>query len=107
MNFITHELAHQLQLEGARTKIFMKRVNEDYTEREVKVYRLGVEDAKRQIHWMEAVRVGSITESVPLQDKAAIRKDFPELLEGAVKRPAGVARLFISMTKRQLHSKER
>ena len=47
MNFITHKLAHQLQLEGARTKIFMKRVDEEYTEREVKVYRLGVEDAKR------------------------------------------------------------
>ena len=47
MNFITHKLAHQLQLEGAQTKIFMKRVNEDYTEREVKVYWLGVEDAKR------------------------------------------------------------
>ena len=91
MNFITHELAHQLQLEGAQTKIFMKRVDEDYTEREVKVYRLGVEDAKRQIHWMEAVGVGSITESVPLPDEAAIRRDFPEILEGAVKRPAGAA----------------
>ena len=33
MNFITHELAHQLQIEGARTKIFMKRVDEDYTEK--------------------------------------------------------------------------
>ena len=50
MNFITHELAQQLQIEGGLTKIFMKRVNEDYSEREVKVYRLGVEDAKRQIN---------------------------------------------------------
>ena len=39
MNFITHKLAHQLQLEGT-CLLFMKRVNEDYTEREVKVYRL-------------------------------------------------------------------
>ena len=68
MNFITHDLAHQLQLEGALTKIFMKRVDEDYTEKEVKVYRIRLEDAKRQIHWMEAVGVGSITDSVPLQD---------------------------------------
>ena len=37
MNFITCELAYQLQLEGTQTKIFMKRVNEEYTEREVKV----------------------------------------------------------------------
>ena len=104
INFITHELAGQLQLEGTWTKIFMKRVNEEYTEREVKVYRLGVEDAKKQIHWMEAVGVGSITESVPLQDEAAIRRDFPEIMEGAVKRPAGAAGLLISMTERQLHS---
>ena len=55
INFITHELAGQLQLEGTLTKIFMKRVNEEYTETEVKVYRLGVEDAKRRIHWIEAV----------------------------------------------------
>ena len=104
MNFITNELAYQLQLEGTWTKIFMKRVNEEYTEREVKVYSLGVEDAKKRIHWMEAVGVGSITESVPLQDEAAIRRDFPEIMEGAVKRPAGAAGLLISMTERQLHS---
>ena len=77
MNFITHKLAHQLQLEGTCTKIFMKRVNEDYTEREVKVYRLRVEDAKRQIHWMGAVGVESKTESLPLQEEEAIRQDFP------------------------------
>ena len=45
INFIPHELAGQLQLEGTLNKIFMKRVNEEYTKREVKVYRLGVEDA--------------------------------------------------------------
>ena len=53
----------------------MKRVDEEYTKREVKVNRLGVEDAKRRIHWMKAVGVGSITESVPLQDEAAIWKE--------------------------------
>ena len=106
MNFITHELAYKLQLKGTWTKIYMKGVNEEYTERAVKVYRLGVEDAKKQIHWMEAVGVGSITESVPLQDEAAIRRDFPEIMEGAVKRPAGAARLLILMMERQLHAKE-
>ena len=55
INFITHELAGRLQLEGTLNKIFIKRVDEEYTEREVKVYRLGVEDAKKQVHWMEAV----------------------------------------------------
>ena len=104
MNFITHELAHQLQLEGALTKIFMKRVDKDYTEKEVKVYQIGVEDAKRRIHWMEAEGVRSITESVPLHDEASIRQDFSEILEGPVKRPAGAAGLLISMTERQLHS---
>ena len=66
MNFINRKLAYKLELEGAWTKIYMKRVNEEYTERAVKVYRLGVEDAKKQIHWMEAVGVGSITKEVPL-----------------------------------------
>ena len=55
LNFITHDLAQQLQLEGALTKIFMKKVDEDYMEKEVRVYLIGVEDARRQIHWMEAV----------------------------------------------------
>ena len=73
MNFVTHDLARQLQLEGARKKIFLKIVDKDYTEKEVKVYRIGVEDAKMKIHWMEAVGVGSITESVPLYDEAALR----------------------------------
>ena len=68
MKLITHELAQQLQIERGLTKIFMKRVNKDYSEREVKVYCLGVEDAKRQIHWMEAVGMESITESVRLHD---------------------------------------
>ena len=54
---------------------------------------------------MEAVGVGSITEAVPLQDEAAIRRDFPEIMEGAVKRPAGAAGLLISMTERQLHAR--
>ena len=85
LNFITHEQAKQLQLEGGLTKIFVKRVNKDFSEREVKVYRLEVKDAKRQIHWMEAAGVESITESVPLHDEATIRKNFPEILEGAVK----------------------
>ena len=49
---------------------------------------------------MEAVGVGSITESVPLHDEAAIRQNFPEILEEAVKRPAGAAGLLISMTER-------
>ena len=39
MNFITHDLAQQQQLEGAHTKIFLKVVDEDYTEKVVKVFR--------------------------------------------------------------------
>ena len=66
MNFITRVLAYQLQLEEAWTTIFMKRINKEYAKREVKVYRIAVEDTKKQIHWMEAVGVGSITELVPL-----------------------------------------
>ena len=53
---------------------------------------------------MEAVGVGSITESVPLQEEDEIRRDFPEIVEGAVKRPAGAAGLLILMTERQLHA---
>ena len=50
MNFITCKMGYKFQLEGAWIKIYMKRVNEEYTEREVKLYRLGVEDAKKQIN---------------------------------------------------------
>ena len=71
---------------------------------QVKAYRLGVKDAKKQVHWIEVVGVGSITESVPLQDKDEIRRDFPEIVEGAVKRPAEAAGLLILMTERQLHA---
>ena len=53
---------------------------------------------------MEAVGVGSITESVLLQNRDEIRQDFPEIVEGAVKRPAGAAGLLISMMERQLHA---
>ena len=53
---------------------------------------------------MEAVGVGSITEVVPLQDEAAIRRDFPKIMEVAVKRPAGAAELHISMMERLLHA---
>ena len=104
MNFITHNLAQQLQLEGANTKIFLKVVDKDYTEKEVKVYRVGVEDNTGKVHWMEAVGVGSITDSVPLYDEAAVRREFPGIREGAVRRPVGAAGLLISMTERQLHS---
>ena len=51
MNFITHHFAQQLQLEGASTKIFLKVVDKDYTEKEVKVYRVGVEDNTGKVHW--------------------------------------------------------
>ena len=104
MNFITHDLAQQLQLEGANTKIRLKVVDEDYTEKEVQVYRVGVEDNTDKVHWMEAVGVSSITESVPLYDEAAVRRDFPGIREWAVRRPVGAAGLLISLTERQPHS---
>ena len=66
--------------------------------------RLRVEDAKRQIHWMEAVGVECITELVPLHDEETIRKNFPEIVEETVKKPAEAAGLLISMAERQLHS---
>ena len=46
----------------------------------------------------------SITESVPLCDEAAVRRAFPEIREGAVKRLVGAAGLLISITERHLHS---
>ena len=104
-NFINHELAGQLQLEDTLNKIFIKRVAKEYTKREVKVCRLGVEGAKKQVHWMEAVEVGSITESVPLKNKDKIRRDFQEILEEAARRPEGAAGLLISMMERQLHTR--
>ena len=48
-------------------------IDEDYTEKEVKVYRVGVEENTSKVHWMETVGVGSITDSVPLQDKEVVR----------------------------------
>ena len=63
-----------------------------------------MEDNTGKVHWMEAVGVGSITDSVPLHDEAAVRREFPGIREGAVRRPVGAAGLLISMTERQLHS---
>ena len=81
-----------------------KKINKEYTEREVKVYRLRVEDARKQVHWMEAVGVGCLTEAVPLQNKDQIRQDFPEIMKGGVKRPAGATGLLILMMEQQLHA---
>ena len=53
INIITQELAGQLQLEGTLNKTFIKIVAEEYTEREVKVYRLKVEDDKKQVGWRQ------------------------------------------------------
>ena len=53
---------------------------------------------------MEAVEVGSITESGPLHNEDKIRRDFPEIMEEAVKRPVGAEGLLISMTEQQLHA---
>ena len=53
---------------------------------------------------MEAVGVGSITESVLLQNEDKIRRDFPEIVEEAIKRPAEDDGLLILMTERQLHA---
>ena len=100
MNFITHDLAQQLQLEGANTKIHLKVVDKDYTEKEVNIYRVGVENNSDKVNWMEAVGVGSITDSEPLYDEAAARRAFPGIREGAVRQPVGAAGLLISMTER-------
>ena len=59
INFITHQLAGQLQLESTLNKIFMKRVNKEYTKREVKMYCLGEEGAMKQVHWMGRKHNGS------------------------------------------------
>ena len=76
MNFITHNLAQKLRLEGANTKIFLKGVDKDYTEKEVKVYRIGVEDNTGRVNWMETVGVESIMDSAKLQNEEVIRRDF-------------------------------
>ena len=104
MNFITHDLAQKLMLEGANTKIFLKVIDKEYTEKEVKVYRIGVEDNAGRVYWMEAIGVESIMDSAKLQDEEGIRRDFPEIREGALRRPVGAAGLLISMMERQLHS---
>ena len=53
---------------------------------------------------METVGVESIMDSAKLQDKEGIRRDFPEIREGALRRPIRAAGLLISITERQLHS---
>ena len=53
---------------------------------------------------METVGVKSIVDLGKLQDKGVIRREFPGIREGAVKRPVGAVGLLISMTERRLHS---
>ena len=66
------------------------------------IFRLGVEDRFKVIHWMEAVGVDSITDATPLQDKAGIRKAYPEIKKKALNQPKGPAGLLVSMTERRL-----
>ena len=74
MNFITHDLAQHPRLEGANTKIFLKVIDEEYTEKEVKVYRIGAEDNVGRVQWMEAIGVESIMDLHPvLSDRNSAR----------------------------------
>ena len=63
MIFVTHTLAGKLDLVGTRTSIYFWVVNKQYWEKEVLVFRLGVEDRFKVIHWMGAVGVDSITDT--------------------------------------------
>ena len=103
MNFVTNELAAKLGLEGTETTIFLRVVDEQYREKEVTVYRLGVEDRAGSLHWMEAVGVESMTDGAPIPDQEAIRRMFPEIKEEALHRPVGPVGLLLSMTERHLH----
>ena len=76
---------------GTHTSIYFRVVDEQYREKEVLVFRLGVEDRFKAIQWMEAVGVDSITDAAPLQGEAAIRKSYPEIKEEALNRPIGPA----------------
>ena len=76
MNSFTHTLAGKLGLVGTHTNIHLRVVDKQYREKEVLVFRLGVEDRFKDIHWMEAVGVDSITDAAPLQDEAEIRKAY-------------------------------
>ena len=104
MNFVTHTLAGKLGLVGTQTNIYFRVVDEQYREKEVLVFRLGVEDKFKDINWMEAVGVDSITDAAPLQDEAGIQKAYPEIKEEALNRPVGPAGLLILMTERRLHA---
>ena len=62
VNFLTHKLAAALELVGIPTTIHLKVVDAEYREKQVLMYRLGVEDNLGNLHWLEAVGVESITE---------------------------------------------
>ena len=79
MNFITHGLTQKLRLEGANTKFFLKVIDKEYTEKEVKVYRIGVEDNTGRFYWMESIGVESITDWAKQMDKKGIRRDCPKI----------------------------
>ena len=104
MNFITHDLAGRLQLQGTKTNIYLKVVDSEYQAKEVKIYQLGVEDGAKKVHWMEAVGVSSITDAVPLVKEETIKEVFPEIKKEALQRPVGPVDLLLSMTERELHS---
>jgi hypothetical protein len=104
LNFLTHKLAAALELVGIPTTIHLKVVDAEYREKQVLMYRLGVEDNLGNLHWLEAVGVESITEASPLLHTTEVRNAFPEAPEEALQRPVGPAGLLLSMTERHLHS---
>ena len=80
----------------------VKRANDkEYTENKVNVYWIDVEKHAGRVHWMEAIGGESIMDSVKLQDKEGIKRDFPGIRERALRRPLGAAGLLISITERQ------
>ena len=53
---------------------------------------------------MEKIGVESIMDLTKLQDKEGIKRDFPGIREGALRRLVGAAGILISIMERQLHS---
>jgi hypothetical protein len=102
VNFIRRATAERLKLKRSTVNIYLKVINEEYREREMDTYKLGIRDRHGVTHNIEAIGVDSITNVRPLANPEAARQAFPDAPEEVFNRPVGPADILLSMTERHL-----
>ena len=106
-NFISHELAAQLQLTGTPHTLFIRVLDQEFREKPTMIYHLDVVDRNGVAHRLEAIGMKSLTEVQAAPEVSNFTQLFPEAppaAAAAFRRPSGVVHLMLGMRDRRLHS---